>query len=160
MRIKTLPLLLILGLGSCGGDPVDPVAAGRAAMVDGDPAAALTYFDQALAGKTSADGDYYELQVDRARALSYTDPTKVPAAVTSLAAEATVAARDYRSITTDLVSAKAFVPAVQVMDLGLKAYPDDSKMVEVKDKVISESKAAGDEGALEALAGMGYLGGE
>ena len=46
------------------------------------------------------------------------------------------------------------------MDLGMKAYPDDEKMGLVKDKVIAASKAAGDAGALEALAGMGYLGGD
>jgi hypothetical protein len=160
MRTTTPFILLTLGLGSCGGGDADPVALGRAAMTNGDEAAALTYFNQALVGKTSADADYYELQIDRARALSYKEPTKVPEAISSLSAEATVAARDYRNITTDLVTAKAFVPAVEVMDLGMKAYPDDPNMVKFKDKVISQSKAAGDAGALKALEGMGYLGGD
>ena len=58
------------------------------------------------------------------------------------------------------MTAKAFLPAVTVMDLGIKAYPEDEKMELVKEKVIAESKAANDAGALAALQGMGYLGGD
>lgn len=157
MSIK--PLILILGLAACSGSQ-DAALAGREALADNNHAEALSHFDTALAERTSADPDFYELSIDRMRAMAYHQPDSVPAAVTTLASQATVTARDYRSITSDLVSAKEFVSAVKVMDLGLTAYPDDAKMVEVKDKVIAESKAAGDAGALEALAGMGYLGGD
>jgi len=160
MRTTTLTLLLTLGLTACGGGGTDPAQAGRDALTDGDHTGALAHFDEALEGKTSADGDYYELAIDRARALAYVDADKVTEAITALAGEATIAARDYRGITTDLVTAKAFLPAVTVMDLGIKAYPEDEKMELVKEKVIAESKAANDAGALAALQGMGYLGGD
>jgi len=162
MRTTTLTLLtLTLGLTACGGGGgTDPAQEGLAALNDGDHAAALEHFNKALEGKTSADEDYYELAVDRARALAYVDADKVAEAITTLAGEATIAARDYRRITTDLVTEKAFLPAVQVMDLGIKAYPEDEKMEKVKEKVIAESRAANDTGALDALSGMGYLGGD
>ena len=159
MRTKTLLLLLPLGLISCGGSQ-DPAVAGREALSDNNYQEALTHFDAALTGKTSADPDFYDLSIDRMRAMAYHQADEVTGALSALAGQATISARDYRSITTDLVTAKDFVAAVSVMDLGMKAYPEDEKMVKVKDKVIAASKAAGDAGALEALAGMGYLGGD
>ena len=159
MPTKSLTLLLTLGLAACSGSQ-DPALAGLEALNSGNHAEALSHFDTALAEKTSADPDFYELSIDRLRAMAYQQPEAVPAGVTALAGQATVTARDYRTITTDLVSGKQFVSAVNVMDLGMKAYPDDEKMGLVKDKVIAASKAAGDAGALEALAGMGYLGGD
>lgn len=157
MRTTTLSaLLLTLSLTACGGS-VDSKEAAYDAYDDGDYAAAVEHFETALEGKTSADADFLELRVDRLRAMAYVDGSKVVEAMTTLAGEVTLSAKDYRSITTDLVTAKAFEPAVRLMDLGMKAFPDDEKMAKVKDVVIEAAKNSGDKGASDALAGLGYL---
>jgi hypothetical protein len=157
MPSKTLTALLFtFSLAACGGS-VDAKEAAYDAYQDGDYASAVSHFETALEGKTSADADFLELKVDHLRALAYVDGKKVVEATKALAGEVTLSAKDYRSITTDLVTAKAFEPAVRLMDLGIKAYPSDEKMAKVKDVVIEAAKNSGDEGANNALAGLGYL---
>lgn len=157
MRTKTPALLLTLALAACGG-PTDAKTAARDAFQEKDYGEAAKQFEAALEGKTPQDPDYVELQVDHARALAYVEPEKVPGRVESLAEEVELEPRDYRLITTELITAKAYEPAVLVMDQGMKAYPKDEKMAKVAENVKTASQEAGDEGAMKALQGLGYVG--
>jgi len=160
MRTTTpAALLLALGLAACGGS-TDHKKAAYKAFADEDHAEAAQQFEQALASRSASDADYKELKIDRVRALSWVDGDRALVAARNLASELTLDAREYRDITTEMVNAHAYAPAVQMMDLGMKAFPDDEKMAQVRDVVIETSEQAGDPAALNALKGMGYLGGD
>ncbi len=163
MRTQTLPLLLLLGLFSCGGSDGDPATSAREALDEGSYQTALDQFDKALEGKTPDDGDFYDLSIDRARALAHVDSAKVPEALKALSEKTKVAARDFRSLTIELVNAAdadALTAAVEVINQGMIAYPDDGKMTEVLEKVKARSLESGNTAAQSALTGMGYLGGD
>lgn len=160
MRIPALTsALLALSLAACGGgDAANPAEAGRAALNEGDHAAALAHFEDALNNADASDEDLYYIHYDRVVAQGVVDSKKVVKAVEDFAAAATIQAKDYKDMTFGLVQAKAFESAVYVMDLARKAYPDDPSIQEVEKLVIKESKK--DPAAQSALAGLGYLGGE
>ena len=64
---------------------------------------------------------------------------------------------DYTMVVSHLMQAKAWVPAIEVMDAGKKKFPDNPKMDLLVEKVVAESKAAGDDAATAALQGLGYM---
>ncbi len=150
-------LLLTLGLAACGGS-VDPKEAGYDAFADGDYQAAAGHFESALEGLATDDPAYRDLKIDLARSKALVDPDGAKDVVTALGGEVELEAKHYSKITADLVSAKALAPAVEVVHLGLEAFPDDQKLAQVLERVKEASDAAGDTDATDALSGHGYIG--
>ncbi len=155
---KHLASLLLLSLAACGGG--DPKADGFAAYGSGDYTTAVAKLDEALASRTQADADYLEIAVGRCQALAHVDAAKCQKEFLALAGANAdgIQSQDYSMIISELVAAKGFEPAVMVVDDGIKRFTESPKLVQLKDKIVQESKKAGDAGALKALDGLGYLG--
>ena len=64
---------------------------------------------------------------------------------------------DYATVGNKMTSAKAFQDAIAVIDAGIKKFPEDEKLPKLIEVVQAEAEAEGDEGALKALEGLGYL---
>jgi len=151
-------LILTLCLSACSGGG-DPKEAGYAALQAGDHATAVSSFDEALAASDPSALDHAELQLARCEALAYVDGAKAEAEFRSLCASGSdIGVKQYSLIAGALLGANATVNAVNVVDMGVKAFPGDAKMAALLEKV--KEAAATDPAALDALKGMGYLGGD
>jgi hypothetical protein len=153
---STLPLLALVFLaGSCGS--ADPKTEGLSALQASDYGKAAVHLETALASLDPGSPDYMEVARGRCKALAHTDSQKAKAEFEKLASARELRVADYSEIVGHLLSAKQFMPAVEIMDGGLKKFPDDPKMILIKEKVIAQSKQAADPAAMQALAGLGYL---
>ena len=150
-----LTLLLTLFLAACGDS--DPKEAGYQAIQSGDWAKAAASFEKALADLEPGSVDRVELAVARCQALAHTAPEQAKSEFLALAQTAQLEPQDFTIVVTDLVSENHFVPAIDILDYGVKSFPEHPKMTLLKDKVVAESQKAADPAALEKLKGMGYL---
>jgi hypothetical protein len=66
--------------------------------------------------------------------------------------------QDYAQIADDLVKARAASEAIDVMDAGVKAFPESPQMQVLKQRVVDASKKSKDPAALGKLKGLGYTG--
>lgn len=155
MRTFPLTLLLALSLAACGDS--DPKEAGYKAIQSGEWAKAAASFDKALANLEPGSEERAELAVARCQALAHTAPEQAKTEFLALAGSTQLEPKDFTIVVTDLVSEKQFVPAIDILDVGIKSFPEHPKMTLLKDKVVEESKKSADPAALEKLKGMGYL---
>ena len=156
MKTHSLPLgALLLLLSACGSS--DAKAKGLSALQSGDYDAAATSLETAVASLDPSDPGYMEVAMGHCKALAHVDAQKAKAAFEELASAQELRVADYSEIVTHLLSAKQFVPAIEIMDNGLKKFPDDTKMAAIRDKVVEQSKQAADPDAMSALEGLGYL---
>ncbi len=177
--LASLIATLLLGATSCGpsADAGSSVDAGYDALSSGDHSSALADFDSALAGMQASDARYLEAKVGQLRAQCYVDPTKAKADLLALGSSSGLKARDYRMIVTDLVTAatarakggndadteaakKTITSAVEILQAGAKAFPDDPKWAVLITKVGDKAASLGASAALEGLSGLGYVGGD
>lgn len=158
MRTLPLTLLLTLSLAACGDS--DPKEAGYKAIQSGDWSGAAASFQKALDAAEPGSPDRVELAVARCQALAHTAPDQAKAEFLALAASAQLEPKDYTIVVSDLVSEKHFVPAIDILDVGVKTFPEHPKMTQLQQKVVEESQKADDPAALEKLKGLGYLGGK
>jgi hypothetical protein len=160
--------LLLLALSACGGgDPAELAEQGYRALGSGDAPTALAKFEAALKGMDPADERYLETRLGALRARAYGDdrtkeekPRASAAVVDFLALGGRLRAEDYRVFVTDLASAGAFMPAVDVLKAGQTAYPEDPKWESLIQRVGDAAKVAGAGAALSSLKGLGYIGGD
>jgi hypothetical protein len=157
--LPTLPLLaLVFSAGSCGS--ADPKAEGMSALQASDYGKAAVHLETALASLDPGSPDYMEVAMGRCKALAHTDSQKAKAEFEKLATSQDMRVADYSEIVSHLLSAKQFMPAIEIMDGGLKKFPGDPKMILIKEKVVAQSKQAADPAAMQTLKGLGYLGGD
>lgn len=178
LRPSLLASLLVLA-ASCGSssDPGASVEAGYNALNSGDPGAALSDFDAALAEIPASDPRFLEAKLGQLRAQCYVDPAKAKADFLGLASSSGLQAKDYRMVVTDLVtsatnkaktgnaadtdSAKATITsAVEILQAGKDAYPQDDKWEVLIKKVGDKASSLGAADALAGLSGLGYVGGD
>ena len=150
--IGTLLLFVAAGCGSS-----DPKSEGYSAIQSGDWETAAQNFSTALTGLDPAAPDYVELSVARCQALAHTDPDRAKREFVALAGKTTLATKDFTIVVSDLVSEGHHLPAIDILDLGVKTFPEDPKMNQLKDKVVQASQETEDPAVLEKLKGMGYL---
>ena len=150
-----LSIALTLGLQSCGGG--DPQEDAYASQQSGDHEAAVTSFEAALAGMDATSDTYFELSVARCQSLAHVDGDKAEAEFRKLIeADSRINVKQYSLIASELLAASENLSAVNIVDLGVKAFPEDTKMATLLEKV--KEAAQSDPAALDALKGMGYLG--
>ncbi len=155
-RLTTIALPCLLVLAACG--PSNPEKAARAALGSGQFSDAVSYFDQALEGKDEADANYLGLVLGKCEALARTDAGSAKDLFLATAATFKLTVHDYSKIVSHLVTAKAFDPAIDILEHGLKAFPGEKPKVDKMAAIVkSASEAAGDTGALDRLKGIGYL---
>lgn len=154
-----LTLSLLLVLGACGSDtPADPTEAGQMAVQAGDHQAAVGHFDTALATLSAGTPEHTEVAIARCRARAYVDSSAAREDFMQLAGATDLEEKAYRDMIRDLFNggADGLLEAVNVVDAGLKKFPESEKLQKYLEKLKAEAaKAEG--GALNnALKGLGY----
>jgi major membrane immunogen (membrane-anchored lipoprotein) len=162
MRL-TLPLLLCLTtvLAACGSsDPKELTDQGSAALGSGDVSTAIERFDAALKHMDAKHPDYVRASMGRCQALVRQNPRQAKDEFLALSrtAQGHIHEQDFSAIAGELVKTGAVTEAVEVMDAGLKAFPESPQMQILKQKVVEASTKSKDPAALKALKGLGYTG--
>jgi hypothetical protein len=155
MRSPLLSCLLALSLASCGSS--DPKKEGLEAIQAGKWPEAVASLDKAMKDLPADSPDYMEVAMGHCTALAHVDAPKAKAEFETLITSNKAQIADFSTIVSHLLASKQFMPAIDLMDKGLKHFPEDPKMLAIKDKVVEASKQANDPEAQAALKGLGYL---
>jgi hypothetical protein len=164
-RMNTLArsLLLALLLSACGDpDPKALTDQGSAQLGAGDAAGALTSFSAALDAMPATHPDRLRAELGRCQALARQDPALAKSEFLALskARPGKIQEQDYGAIVRELIQKGSVVEAIEVMDAGMKAFPESPRMAVVRDQVLEASKKQKDPAALQKLKGLGYAGDE
>jgi hypothetical protein len=154
-------LLCVSVLAGCGGsDPKALTDKGTAALGSGDISGAIESFDAALQHMNPSHPEFLRASMGRCRALAGQNPKKAKDDFLALSRSTTakVQEQDYSSIANELLKKGAAAEAVEVMDAGLRAFPESPKMQLLKKQVVEASTKSKDPAALKALKGLGYTG--
>jgi hypothetical protein len=154
-------LLLACAASSCAdSDPRSLTDKGSAALGSGDARSAIESFDAALKHMGAANPDFLRASLGRCRALASQNPRQAKDDFLALARSTPgkLQEQDYSAVASELVKKGAVTEAVEVMDAGLKAFPESPKMQILKQQVVEASKKSNDPAALKKLKGLGYAG--
>ena len=159
MRQILPTVALILALTACGGSGTDPMTAAQDALSAGDYAKAAELLEGYVATLDKGDAAYKDATIAYCEALAEEHPGDARATFGMLVADLgeAVTPRDFRYITSHLQTHGHYSEAVDLMDAGLKKWPGDETMAQVKDAIIAAVKQAGDADATKKLEGLGYL---
>ena len=147
-------------VGSCSGsaDPAELTDDGYDALGSGDATRAVGRFEEALDHLEEGTPEYMRAKHGEIEALVQLDAER--AKTSMLALRSSADEKMYEVIGSKLSSAGHFQETAEVFDAGLKLYPENPKLKVMMDEVIAKAKQQGDEGALDKLKGLGYIGGE
>lgn len=158
-------LPLALSLAACGGESAGAKEAGLRALQSGDFAVAAARLAEALAARSPADGDFVEVAVAHCQALAHVDQHEAKAAF--LALEDRVTDKDYSIVVVELVDARAYATAIDVLEAGVARFSESPKMRQIMDGVVKKleqaSQRSGSPEALESyerLKAIPYAGGD
>ena len=154
LALRSLPLLAA-SCGGGGGSPAELTNRGYQTLNGGDPGGALTTFREALAGLEPSNPDYLRAKMGEVEALIQVNPEEARDVFLRLGSQ--VDDGHYTTVASKMTSAKAYEPAITVLDVGVKRFGESPKLLEMLKRVREEAEKSGDEGALKALEGLGYL---
>ena len=159
-RLCALVTAAVLLVACSESDPKVLTDKGSAALGAGDAPAAIESFDAALQHMDARNPDYLRASMGRCQALARQNPSQAKDDFLALARSASdrVREQDYSTIVNELVKKGAVAEAVEVMDAGIKAFPESPQMQALKTSVVEASKKSKDRGALQKLKGLGYTG--
>ncbi len=168
MRLKLLfapCLLAALLASSCGSsDPAELTKQGYAQLNTGDAKSALASFEKAIEaiGSDQAHANYVRAHLGAAEATIATDAVRAKDRFLELARAlpSRVTDADYSLFGSKLAGQKQYLPAIDVMDAGLKAHSESPHLVAFRDQLVQQASSAGDSAAIAKLRQMGYLGGD
>jgi hypothetical protein len=154
-------LVPLLGLSACsGGDPKELSDQASSALATGDDRRALEGFEKALASLMPGDPAWLRASLGRCQALARLDPPAAKKAFLELARahSAKVEVVDFGMIVGELVRKGAMIEAIDVMDAGIKLYPESPEMTSIRAQVMEASSKTQDPAAMQKLKGLGYVG--
>ncbi|HGY92172.1 MAG TPA: hypothetical protein ENK43_13465 [Planctomycetes bacterium] len=163
-RISTLLLTSLLFLASCGGsaDPAEQTKAGERALGTQDFSAALSEFQGALSaiGDNPQDPLYLRAKLGEIEARATTDAAKAKDDLIALAAAlpGKVSDRDFNRIASRMGDAGLFSEAIALLAKAEELFPDSEHLKKLGAKLAENAQKAGDSSAMDALAGLGYVG--
>lgn len=162
-RLSLLAGLLAL-LASCGGssDPAELVSAGEKSLGTREFSAAAESFDAALAaiGGDASHPYYLRAKLGAIEARCDSDAKGASDDLIALSREmpGKVTDGDFNRIANLMGSAKQFDAAIAVLAEGKTAYPESAHLDKLGEQLRKQAEASGDSSALDALAGLGYVG--
>ena len=156
---RYLSLCLLTALAACGGsDPAALVKDSYSALSSRDYAGAEAGFTEALQGLDSSSSEHMRAQLGLFRARSYSDPTGTKADFLTYAKANDLEIIDYTQFISDLVSGDHLDEAIAVVGEMKSIFPDNPKVDEMGNLLVTKAKNTGDDSALDALSGLGYVG--
>lgn len=159
-RLLALLAALSLSLAACSGsDPAQLTQEAYADLGRSDYSGALAKFQSALKELQPSDPKYVEAKLGEIEAWCYVDAPKAKDEFLAYAKAAPdkVTPGDYKKVASNLTSAHKFDPAIAVLTAGRERYPKDESVYKLGETIKAEASKAGDESALKALRGLGYL---
>lgn len=163
LKLLPLALLLVLPLTSCssGADPGGLTEAGYDALGSGDHAAALAEFEAALAviGNDSTHDQYLRAKLGAVEARIRVDATAARDEFLGLANDMAeeVTDQDFSFIGQKFAGAQEFSAAIDILDAGMKTHEGSTHLAQLTDNIRAAAERAGDQAALDKMAGLGYL---
>ena len=173
--LVSLATLLLLLCTACGGQasPTESVDAGYSALNSGDYGSALASFQEALAGMAPSDEGYLSANLGYIQAQCHIDAAQAKADLLSMSKDSGVRASDYSMVVTEIISAATaqassdsdaanvtIGEAVAILQAGKDDFPDYDKWDALLKKTGDKAASLGSADALEALKGLGYVGGD
>jgi hypothetical protein len=157
--LALLALALSLPLVACNGAEADPLEAAEVALQGGDSTKAVKLLQGHVAGLDPSSEEYREASILLCSALAEKQPEDAKDALLALASTQPqgVTPKDFKDVQSYLQTHGHFSEAIDVMDAGLKRWPNDATMLKVKDVLIAAIQSAGDEEATAKLRGLGYM---
>lgn len=164
MRSALLSLVcLFLLAASCSeSNPKVLTDEGTAALGSGDARAAQGSFDAALSHMDAKHPDFLRASMGKCQALARQNPAEAKQEFLDLARKHSdlVKAQDFATIIRELVKKRALAEATEVVQAGIKMFPESPIMAAIRDEVGDEAKKSVDPAALDTLKGLGYAGAE
>jgi len=135
---------------------------GYEALGKGNHAEAMEAFERALESLRPADPQYVRAKMGAVEAWIRADASKARKEFLELATSQPeeIGSREYAAVASKMAAAKQFVAAIDVLDAGIQAHPEDPKLKATMDEVKAAAQKAGDPDAVKKLISLGYLGGE
>ena len=163
MRYLSLLVGTLVLAASCGGssDPAELVTSGERALGTRDLSTAQGHFEDALAaiGEDTSHALYLRAKLGSIEARSASDPdgAKNDLIALSRAMPGKVTDNDFNRIANQM-GAKELTAAVAVLAEGMELYPDSEHLDKLAKRLQAQAESSGNAGALDALAGLGYVG--
>ena len=128
----------------------------------GDFAGAIAAIEPKLATVEKGSEAHKDLLIGYTEALSAENPGKAKDVFIAAMADQKdfIVPADVKYVVNRMANQGHLSEAIDVMDTGKKAWPDDQTIAVVLDELQKAVKSSGDAGALDKLKSMGYLGGE
>jgi hypothetical protein len=164
MPVRSIALASLLAHAACGANatPAEEVAEGYRALGSEDHAQALASFESALEriGADAAHPEFLAAKLGSIEAWTAINPERAKDEFLELARSqpSRVTDRDFSLVGSRLGEAGGFEQAIDVVSAGIEAHPESPHLIALRDKLGDQATAAGSEGALETLRGIGYLG--
>ncbi len=162
MRTPTLLSSVLLAiLASCGGgSPETLIDDGVAALNKSDYQTAKKNLGNALETLEPSDPLFKKAKMKHVEAQVHLDAEAAKSEFLAFAEASpdAVAQEDYRAIGSKLTSAKKYKQAIQLLDAAVQKYGQDERLMKMLEAIEVAANAEGDEDALGALAGLGYIG--
>ncbi len=150
---------LLLTFAACGGaDPATQVNDSYSSLSSRDYLRAEAGFTEALKQLEPGTGSHRRAQLGLFRARSYSDPTGTKADFLTYAKANDLEIIDYTQFISDLVSGDHLDEAIAVVGEMKSIFPDNPKVDEMGNLLVTKAKNTGDDSALDALSGLGYVG--
>jgi len=161
MKTPFLPLLLtpFLVLG-CGEK--NPEELGYEALQDGRYEEAMVQLLAAYSGVEKGTPKHRELGVTYFQAMAHVSPEKCRSGFLKVIELGHIVPteRDFETVAGELMQTQAFTEAARVVDAGIKAFPDNTRLPEFIEKLVKMAKQGDRPELASTLLGMGYGGGE
>ena len=161
MRTLILLLCALFFFPACG--PSDPRAltdAGASALASGDSGKALANFEEALASLKPGDAEYVRASMGRFQALVRSEPERARDEFLAFAKvqAASLSESHYGILVGEFLRRERTSEAIDVMDAGVKAFPNSQAMVAIRKKVEEQARSSKDPASMQKMKGLGYVG--
>jgi len=160
MRPAFLAPVLLLALACGPSDPRTLTDAGASALASGDSTKALASFEEALAGLKPTDAEYVRASMGRFQALVRSEPERARDEFLAFAKvqAASLAESHYGILVGEFLRRGRTVEAIDVMDAGVKAFPNSEAMLAIRKRVEEQARSSKDPASMQKLKGLGYVG--
>lgn len=153
-----LAALIATTLVACSQEPAELVSEGQSALNSGKSADALGKFDEALKDLKAEDALWVDAKLGRIEALIDAQPAKAVEELLALAQEKPTQFGDKQIVYVSgkLVSARKYSEAIDLVHQSIQRAGGEAPALMAQIELIKKN-AANDKGAIDKLAGLGYI---
>ncbi len=152
----------VLAWSLCACQPSDPGEAGFQALQAQQYEKAAQHLATAMEAAQPGSEEHREFAVGRFQALAHTSPQECREGFLALIDSKAIqpSERDIETVASELMQVKAFSEAAYVIDVGLRTFPENPRLPQFMDKLITMSKQGDQTDLASTLKGIGYGGGD